>query len=89
MINSNWPQTVDEAAEICLSVMTPEEKQILKYTPDDRLVWFHFDWAVSMKTEFGMEEGNTALMDDCGDTNPDEASMVIFEAVRLKLNQQI
>jgi hypothetical protein len=68
--------------------MTSEEKELLKFTPEDRLVWFHFDWAVNMKTEFGMEDGNTALLEDCGYTDSDEASMIIFEVVRLKLNQQ-
>ncbi len=88
MIESEWPRTLDEAVKSCLEALTPEEKELIKYTPQDRLIWFHFDWALNMSDEFGMKEGNTALLESCGVTDPDDASMVIVEAVWRELNQQ-
>jgi hypothetical protein len=54
MMKHDWPKTLDEAVNICLLTMTPEEKELIKFTPEDRLIWFHFDWAVNMRNEFGM-----------------------------------
>lgn len=84
-MQSSFPTTLDEAVKICLLTMTPEEKELLRFTPEDRLVWFHLDWAVNLKNDFGMLEGNTALLESCGASNPDEASIVIVEAVRKEM----
>jgi hypothetical protein len=86
-LNKDWPSTLDEAVKTCLSTMTPEEKELIKFTPEDRLIWFHFDWAVNMKNEFGICEGNADLLESCGTSNPDETSMIIVEAVWKELNR--
>jgi len=86
-LNNDWPRTLDEAVKACLSTMTPEEKELIKFTPEDRLIWFHFDWAVNMRNEFGMSEGNADLLESCGASNPDETSMIIVEAVWKELNR--
>lgn len=84
-MQSQWPKTLDEAVKICLLTMTPEEKELIKFTPKENLIWFHFDWALNMRNEFGMWEGNNELLESCGTTDPDEASMAIVEAVRAEL----
>jgi hypothetical protein len=88
MNRSGWPKTLDEAVKICLSTLTPEEKELLKYTPEDRLIWFHFEWALNMQKDFGMYEGNSDLLESCGVSGPDDAAMIIVEAVRRELSQQ-
>jgi hypothetical protein len=86
-MKSEWPKTLEEAVNICLLTMTPEEKELINYTPQENLIWFHFDWALNMRSEFGMEEGNNDLLKSCGTTDPDEASMAIVEAVRVELTR--
>jgi hypothetical protein len=86
-MQSEWPKTLDEAVNICLLTITPQEKELIKYTSEDRLIWFHFDWAVNMRNEFGMWEDNTDLLESCGASNPDDASMVIVDAVWKELTK--
>jgi hypothetical protein len=81
MTESEWPKTLDEAVNICLLTLTPEEKELSKYTPPDKLIWFDIQWAVNMRNEFGMWQGNTVLIESCGTSDPDGASMAIVEAV--------
>jgi hypothetical protein len=81
MNESEWPRTFHEAVNICLLTLTPEEKELIKYTPQDKLIWFDFDWALNMRNEFGMWQGNTALIESCGEFDPDGTSMAIVEAV--------
>jgi hypothetical protein len=87
-IQHAWPVTLNEAVNIVLTNLTPEEKEVLKYTPQDRLVWFDFDWALNLQNDFGLSQGNTALIEDCGAADPDCASLVIVEAVWNELNRQ-
>jgi hypothetical protein len=42
MMKHDWPKTLDEAVNICLLTITPQEKELIKYTPEERLIWFHF-----------------------------------------------
>jgi hypothetical protein len=76
-----WPKTLQEAINICLLTLTPEEKELIKYTPEDKLIWFDLEWALNMRNEFGMWQGNKALIESCGASDPDGASMAIVEAV--------
>ena len=47
----------------------------------------HFAWAVNMRNEFGMWQGNNELIKSCGSNNPDDASMKIVKAVWKELNR--
>jgi hypothetical protein len=79
MNESEWPKNLDEAVNICLLTLTPEEKELVKYTPQDKLIWFDFEWAINIRNEFGMWRGNSALIESCGASDPDSASMAIVE----------
>jgi hypothetical protein len=87
MNESAWPRTLQEAANICLLTLTPEEKELVRYTLEDKLIWFDLQWALNMRNEFGMWQGNTALIESCGASDPDCASMAIVEAVWKELQQ--
>ena len=84
---NEWPKTLTEAVKICLLTMTPKEKEIIKNTSIDNLINFHFSWAMQMRNEFGMWEGNRELVESCGASEPDGASMAIVEAVWKALNR--
>jgi hypothetical protein len=88
MIKSQWPKNLEEAVNTCLLILTDQEKALIKFTPLESLVWLDYDWAMNMPNEFGMREGNTGLLESCGESDPDRASMVIVEAVWQELNRQ-
>ena len=85
-MQSAWPKTLDEAVKICLLTMTDREKSVLKNTLEENLIMFHLSLAKNIREQFGMWDGNVALLESCGASNPDDASMVIVEAVWKELN---
>lgn len=85
-MESQWPKTVDEAVKICFLTLTPREKEGMKNTPEENLIMSHFGWAVNLRNEFGLWEGNEELIHSCGATNPDDASMAIIREVWMELN---
>jgi hypothetical protein len=87
-LNNDWPKILDGAVKICLLTMTLTEKIALKNTPKENLIMFHLGLAKNIRELFGMWEGNTEILESCGSSNPDEASMVIVEAVWKELNRQ-
>jgi hypothetical protein len=54
MNESEWPIKLFEAVHICLLTLTPQETQLIKYTPQDKLIWFDIQWALNMRNEFRM-----------------------------------
>jgi hypothetical protein len=86
MILSPWPKNLDEAVKTCFLTMTNQEKLLLEHTPEENLIMIHFGWAVNMRNEFGMWQGNEDLIESCGVANPDDASMVIVREVWKRLN---
>lgn len=85
---STWPCSLDDAIKICILTMTAQAKSELKNTSEQNLIMSHFGWAVNMRNEFGMWQGNDELIKSCHSGNPDEASMVIVKAVWRALNRQ-
>jgi hypothetical protein len=61
--------------------MTTQEKQAFKNVSEEDIIMCHFGWAVNMRNEFGMWEGNEDLIRSCQAHNPDDASMPIVKAV--------
>jgi hypothetical protein len=84
---TGWPKTSEEAVKICLLTLTAHEKQALKNTSKENLIMCHFGWAVNMRNEFGMWQGNEELIKSCYAGNPDDASMVIVKTVWKELNR--
>ena len=80
-MQSQWPTTLDEAVKICLLTMTDHEKKTVKNTSEENLIMFHLSLAKNIREEFGLWQGNTSLLESCGATNPDDASMAIVKMV--------
>jgi hypothetical protein len=56
-------------------------------TPRGDLIRFHHGWGTGIRNAFGLWGGNRALLDSCGGGHPDDASMVIIEAVWKHLHE--
>jgi len=82
-----WPKTVDEAVTRILSTMPEKDRKTVRETSKDDLIQFHHGWGTGIRNGFGLWRGNRALMDDCKAKHPDDASMVIIEAVWARLQK--
>lgn len=86
---------MDEAADRILQGMSDADKQLIRSTPKDDLIQFHFGWGISIRNSFGLWGGNAALMRSCAMASgqayldPDDASMVIIEAVWWRLRGEV
>lgn len=91
MMAENWPATVAAAAADILAALTEKDIEKLRETPKDDLILFHHGWGTGIRNQYGLWKGNTALLRDaCGgeECHPDDASMVIVEAVWIAANRR-
>lgn len=79
------PRTVEEAVALIIKDMSEKDKQTLRSKKKDELIMYHLGWGTGIRNSFGLWGGNRALMKDTGADHPDDASMVIIEAVWEKL----
>jgi hypothetical protein len=97
-VPSLWPKTIEDAVERVLDSMSEEEKSELRDTHEKELINFHFGLGWVIRNEFGLYEGNDALLKACARSrhnaferllfmnDPDEASGFIIEEVWRRLN---
>jgi hypothetical protein len=85
---NSWPKTVKEAVAQILSKMSDTDKDTVKNTKKEDLIKFHSGWGMGIRNDLGLWQGNKALMKDTKANHPDEASMVIIEAVWAELQKQ-
>lgn len=88
MAEEELPKTVEEAVNRILAGMDDANKTRVRETPRDKLILFHHGWGTGIRNAFGLWSGNTALLESCGERHPDDASMVIIEAVWARLQQR-
>jgi hypothetical protein len=55
--------------------------------PEDGLISLRFGLGQHIRNAFGLWEGNDTLLRACGTIEPDDASMVILEALWERLQQ--
>lgn len=81
--SDKWPITVKATVVDLLSKMSAESKETVRKTKKDALIKFHHGWGTGIRNHYGLWRGNNALIEDaCGKPcHPDDASMVIIEAV--------
>jgi len=72
---------MQEAVKVSVLTMTDKDREMLRNTAEEDLVLFHCNWAVNMRNEFGLWDGNDELIESCGASNADGASMAIIGAI--------
>lgn len=83
----NWPASVQATVADILKSLSDEDKATLRKTRKDDLIMFHHGWGTGIRNHYGLWRGNDKLIESaCGKgCHPDDASMVIIEAVWLAL----
>jgi hypothetical protein len=95
-----WPQTVAEAIDRLLGNMSTADREEFAGLSEDDLIQMHFGMGMGIRNQFGLWEGNNALLGDCaaakglsGDfswlsIDPNDASTIILTALWRHLQDQ-
>jgi hypothetical protein len=85
-----WPTTVEATVADLLSALSEESKKTIRETKKDDLIMFHHGWGTGIRNHYGLWRGNDKLIESaCGKPcHPDDASMVIIEAVWASLQKE-
>lgn len=79
--NGHLPQTIEQAVGVLLDQLPAGEKYKIAAMSRDDLTNLHFGLGTSIRNDFGLWGDNTALLENTGKNHPDDASMVIIEAL--------
>jgi hypothetical protein len=84
-----WPTTVEETVKDILSEMPEKDKELVRTTKKEDLIKFHHGWGTGIRNYYGLWRGNKKLLESaCAKPcHPDDASMLIIEAVWSKLQK--
>lgn len=78
-VRDSWPQDQCVAVALLIAAMTPDSKAALARTKRDDLFPDHTGMTDFIRHNFGLWEGNTALIESCRCENPDDATTRIIE----------
>ncbi|MDO8846583.1 DUF6794 domain-containing protein [Methylicorpusculum sp.] len=86
--NSRYPETVAEAVDRLMELLSGEEKLAISVMPEEGLIDLHFNLGTTIRNAFGLHEQGSKLLDSCNQTlhpgalyfsvHPDDASEVII-----------
>ncbi len=84
-----WPRNIKEAVERILSELPEEHKEIARNVSEfNYVVHCHHTLGQYIRNQFGLQEGNQALLNACGAIYPDNASSIILSAVWEALHEE-
>ena len=83
-----WPQTLTATVDQILNRIDDRSKAILRGTVEDELIRFHMTWGMAIRNELGLWRCNVHLLESCGETHPDGATMVIIRTVWQRLQSE-
>ncbi|CCE25761.1 conserved protein of unknown function (plasmid) [Methylotuvimicrobium alcaliphilum 20Z] len=75
------PETVAEAVEMLLGLLSVEEKFEIAVMPKDKLFDLHFGLGLAIRNAFRLHEPGSKLLASCGTSHPNDASSVIISAL--------
>lgn len=84
-----WPTSVESVVKDLLGSLSDKDKEVVRNTEREDLIKFHLGWGMGIRNYYGLWRGNDALVRDaCGrPCHPDDASMIIIEAVWRELRK--
>lgn len=83
--NIQPPETVAEAVDRLMEILSGEEKLMIALMPEDELIDLHFGLGAAIRNAFELHGSNNRLLTDCGVVHPDDAAEVIIQALWDKL----
>jgi len=83
-----WPKTREEAVSYIIEQLDGTFKNKLQSIPKNELINYHFSWGMGIRNGLGLWTGNEYLLAATGHDHPDDASIVIMEAIWDRLNKK-
>ena len=83
-----WPETVDQAVGVLLGLLADGEKAKIAAMSQDDLVALHLGIGMWIRNNLGLWSENSALLESARTQNPDDASVVIIEALWRRLREE-
>jgi hypothetical protein len=80
------PETVDEAVERLMVILDGEQKIAIAVMQEEDLGDLHFSLGLAIRNAFELHAAGSKLLADCGVVHPDDASGLIIQELRTKLN---
>lgn len=79
-MSSRYPQNLDEAISHLLLTLDEQQKRQLTAMSEQSVEGLNYGLGARIRRDFGLWQGNPALMRSCGEYNPEDTSMVIIRA---------
>ncbi|MQM31490.1 MAG: hypothetical protein CRU78_13590 [Candidatus Accumulibacter phosphatis] len=93
MNQKKLPVTIDEAVGVVIATLSDDDKAKIAAMSEPDLIGLHFGLGTWIRNNLGLWKGNDQLMRAIGDSgesiHPDDASMVIIEAVWRRLREDV
>ena len=93
MKQKQWPATIDEAVGVVIATLSDEDKATISAMAESELIGLHMGLGAWIRNNLGLWKGNDALMQAIRERDPeihpDDASMVIVEAVWERLREMV
>ena len=86
---NEFPTTVDAAVRLLMGMVEESEQAKIAAMDSDDIYTLHFGLGVWIRNHMGFYAGNAQLLKDTGESEPDEASMVILRAFRDRLRSDL
>jgi len=88
-----WPTTIGEAAGVVIATLSDDDKATIGALPKSELIGLHMGLGGWIRNNLGLWKGNGELMQAIRERDqaihPDDASMVIVEAVWRQLREMV
>ena len=86
---NEFPTTVDGAVRLLMSMVEESEQTKIAAMDGDDIYTLHFGLGMWIRNHMGFYAGNAQLFKDTGESEPDNASMVIIRAFRDRLRADL
>ncbi len=83
-----WPETVDQAVGVVLGLLPDGEKAKIAAMSQNDLVTLQMGLGMWIRNNLGLWSENSALLESARAQNPDDASVVIIEALWRRLQEE-
>jgi len=83
------PRTVDEAVELLITELSPEDVDRILRTPEEHVIGeLHLSLGMAIRNRWGLWGGNSPLLLSCGTASAEECSSRILERVWVAVREQ-
>ena len=88
-MGNDFPTTVDGAVRLLMSIVEESEQTKIAAMDGDDIYTLHFGLGTRIRNHMGFYAGNAQLLKDTGESEPDDASMVIIRTFRDRLRADL